>query len=206
MTNNFAADPEHACYTIWTIWAISWFFAAAWSSRAQSRANIVQQLPYRLLTIAGFVLLFAVRTNRYHGPSRLWTLPISAGWAMVLLCVMGFGFAWWARIYLGQLWSAFVTRKADHRIVDSGPYGIVRHPIYTGIIAATIALALVKGTVIAIGGALLAAFGFWLKARLEEDFLREQLDADAYDAYRRRVPMLLPFGASLKGAAVFGLT
>ena len=142
----------------------------------------------------GFVLLFAVRTNRYHGPLRLWTLPISAGWAMVLLCAMGFGFAWWARLHLGQLWSAFVTRKADHRIVDTGPYGIVRHPIYTGIIAAAIALALVKGTVIAFAGALLAAFGFWVKARLEEGFLSEQLGAEAYDSYRRRVPMLVPFG------------
>ncbi len=113
---------------------------------------------------------------------------------MVLLCAAGFGFAWWARIHLGQLWSAFVTRKADHRIVDTGPYGIVRHPIYTGIILAAIALAIVKGTLIAIGGALLAAFGFWVKARLEEGFLREQLGAEAYDAYRRRVPMLVPFG------------
>jgi protein-S-isoprenylcysteine O-methyltransferase Ste14 len=173
---------------------VSWFLAAAWSSRAQSRASIAQQLPYRLLTISGFILLFAVRTNRHHGPLRLWTLPISAGWAMVLLCAMGFGFAWWARLHLGQLWSAFVTRKADHRIVDTGPYGIVRHPIYTGIIAAAIALALVKGTVIAMGGALLAVFGFWVKARLEEGFLREQLDAEVYDAYRRRVPMLVPFG------------
>jgi len=194
MTNAFATDPERACYVIWTVWAVSWFLAAAWSSRAQSRASIAQQLPYRTLTIAGFVLLFAVRTNRYHAPLRLWTLPISAGWAMVLLCAMGFGFAWWARLHLGQLWSAFVTRKADHRIVDTGPYGIVRHPIYTGIIAAALALALVKGTVISVAGALLAAFGFWVKARLEEGFLREQLGAEAYDAYRRRVPMLVPFG------------
>jgi protein-S-isoprenylcysteine O-methyltransferase Ste14 len=194
MTNAFATDPERACYAIWIVWALSWFLAAAWSSRAQSRASIAQQLPYRLLTISGFVLLFAVRTNRYHGPLRLWTLPISAGWAMVLLCAMGFGFAWWARLHLGQLWSAFVTRKADHRIVDTGPYGIVRHPIYTGIIAAAIALALVKGTVIPMGGALLAVFGFWVKARLEEGFLCEQLGAEVYDAYRRRVPMLVPFG------------
>ncbi len=194
MTSAFATDPERACYAIWTVWAVSWFLAAAWSSRAQSRASIAQQLPYRLLTMAGFVLLFAVRTNRYHGPLRLWTLPISAGWAMVLLCAMGFGFAWWARLHLGQLWSAFVTRKADHRIVDTGPYHIVRHPIYTGIVAAAIALALIKGTVIALAGALLAAFGFWVKARLEEGFLREQLGAEAYDAYRRRVPMLVPFG------------
>ena len=70
----------------------------------------------------------------------------------------------------------------------------MRHPIYTGIILAAIALAILKGTLIAIAGALLAAFGFWVKARLEEGFLREELGAEAYDAYRRRVPMLVPFG------------
>src|SRR5450432_3399825 len=112
---------------------------------------------------------------------------------MAFLCIIGFGFAWWARIHLGQLWSAFVTRKADHRIIDTGPYGIVRHPIYTGIILAAIAMAIVKGTVIAIAGALLATLGFWVKARLEEGFLREQLGAEEYDSYSRRVPMLVPF-------------
>ena len=55
MTNAFATDPERACYAIWTVWAVSWFLAAGWSSRAQSRASIAQQLPYRLLTIVGFV-------------------------------------------------------------------------------------------------------------------------------------------------------
>ncbi len=187
-------DPESACYAVWIAWALSWWLAAIWSSRAESRLSMTEQLLYRFFNIAGFVLLFAVQTRRYRGPWHLWFLPTGAGWVMALLCVTGFAFAWWARIHLGQLWSAFVTRKADHHIIDTGPYGIVRHPIYTGIILAAVALAIVKGTLFAIAGALLAAFGFWLKARLEERFLREQLGAEAYDSYRRRVPMLLPFG------------
>ena len=193
MTGTLATNPESACYTIWIAWAVSWWLAVVWSSRAESRAGVAQQLPYRLLTLAGFILLFAVQTRRYRGPLRLWTLPESAGWVMAFLCIIGFGFAWWSRIHLGQLWSAFVTRKADHRIIDTGPYGIVRHPIYTGIILAAIAMAIVKGTVIAIAGALLATLGFWVKARLEEGFLREQLGAEEYDSYSRRVPMLVPF-------------
>jgi protein-S-isoprenylcysteine O-methyltransferase Ste14 len=189
-----ATDPESACYVIWAAWALSWWLAALWSSRAESRASVAEQVPYRLLNISGFVLLFAVQTRRYHGPLRLWTLPTSAGWAMATLCLVGFAFAWWARIHLGRLWSAFVTRKADHHIIDTGPYGMVRHPIYTGIILAAFALAIEKGTVFALAGALLSSLGFWIKARLEEGFLREQLGAHVYDTYRRRVPMLLPFG------------
>lgn len=195
MTSLFATDPERACYAIWIAWALSRWAAAIWSSRAASRASVAEQLPYRLLTIAGFFLLFGANTRRgYHGPLRLWSLPTGAAWVMAALCIAGFAFAWWARLHLGRLWSAFVTRKADHRIIDTGPYGIVRHPIYAGIILAALALAIVKDTVYAVAGALLATLGFWIKARLEEGFLREQLGADAYDAYRRRVPMLLPFG------------
>jgi protein-S-isoprenylcysteine O-methyltransferase Ste14 len=112
---------------------------------------------------------------------------------MAALCFAGFAFCWWARIHLGRLWSAFVTLKSDHRIVDTGPYGIVRHPIYTGIILATVALAVVKGTAYAAAGALLVIIGFWVKARFEEGFLRKQLGAETYDDYCRRVPMLILF-------------
>ena len=65
--------------------------------------------------------------------------------------------------------------------------------IYTGIILATVALAVVKGTAYAAAGALLVIIGFWIKARLEEGFLRKQLGAETYDDYCRRVPMLIPF-------------
>jgi len=79
-------------------------------------------------------------------------------------------------------------------VVDRGPYGIVRHPIYTGILLSVFATAAVKGTVLGLAGAAIITLGIWMKARLEERWLREQLGADAYDSYRRRVPMLLPFG------------
>jgi protein-S-isoprenylcysteine O-methyltransferase Ste14 len=186
------SDPANACYALWIVWAGSWWLASGWSSRAQTRAGIARQLPYRLLTLAGFLLLFAINTRGSHVSLRLWRLPQIGRWCTVGLCVIGFAFAWWARLHLGKLWSAFVTRKADHHIIETGPYGIVRHPIYTGIILAALASAVLKGTLYAIAGALLVTIGFWIKARLEEHFLRQQLGAAAYDAYRGRVPMLLP--------------
>ncbi len=111
---------------------------------------------------------------------------------MVALGVVGFLFAWWARIHLGALWSGSITRKADHRIVDTGPYGIVRHPIYTGLIAAALALAVVKATPVGIAGLALMTVGYWLKGKTEENFLRSELGPEDYDAYRKRVPMLIP--------------
>jgi protein-S-isoprenylcysteine O-methyltransferase Ste14 len=73
------------------------------------------------------------------------------------LIVVGILFAWWARVHLGKLWSGGVERMADHRVVDSGPYAIVRHPIYTGLIAAALATAVIRATPWALlGGALFA--------------------------------------------------
>ena len=60
--------------------------------------------------------------------------------------------------------------------------------------AGTLATAVAEATWPALAGGALIALGLWLKARLEEQFLRQELGAEAYDSYRRRVPMLLPFG------------
>jgi protein-S-isoprenylcysteine O-methyltransferase Ste14 len=94
---------------------------------------------------------------------------------------------------LGRLWSGFVSRKEGHRVVDTGPYRLVRHPIYTGIDAASFAVLVVKASPLALAGFVLVVWGYWLKARIEERFLREELGSEAYDAYARRVPMLVPF-------------
>jgi protein-S-isoprenylcysteine O-methyltransferase Ste14 len=199
--------PEAAIYVVWMIWAVSWLIAAIWSSRAASRPGFGAELGYRVLAIVGFVLIFLTGPRPYgHGrlhvltarldPSLvrpLWATPEAVGWAMVGLAIVGFAFAWWARIHLGALWSGSITRKADHRIVDTGPYGIVRHPIYTGLIAAAVAMVVVKASWAALAGLVIMTFGYWLKAKVEEGFLRRELGAEGYDAYRKRVPMLVPF-------------
>jgi protein-S-isoprenylcysteine O-methyltransferase Ste14 len=104
-------------------------------------------------------------------------------------------FAWWARLHIGRLWSSSVTRKSGHHIVDTGPYRLVRHPIYSGVSLSAIATAAIRGTAQGVLGAGLLILGFYVKARLEERFLRDEL-GPAYDAYACRVAMLVPFLAS----------
>ena len=112
---------------------------------------------------------------------------------MVAVEAGGLAFTWWARLHLGTLWSARVTRKDDHRIIETGPYGIVRHPIYTGIIAGLIATVVAFPGPINIAGVALLIVSFVLKGKLEERFLKGELGAQSYEAYQRRVPMLVPF-------------
>jgi protein-S-isoprenylcysteine O-methyltransferase Ste14 len=189
-----AMTPERAILVVWSLWLASWIAAAFWSDRAQRRPLIRQEALYRTLTLCGAVLLFAgFGRHRFLG-SRLWDLDRTADWLLAAITLCGLLFTWWARLHLGRLWSSSVTRKPAHHVVDTGPYAIVRHPIYTGLIAASFATAVSRGAAATLAGAVLLTLGFVIKARLEERFLREELGPDAYDAYRRRVSMLIPFG------------
>jgi len=177
---------------MWLAWWVSWLVAAAWSDRAVKRPPTRHQIIYRLLAGLGAVLLFGMYRHDLRVEMILWRTPIALAWALVAVVLASLLFTWWARIHLGRLWSSGVTRKADHHVVDTGPYGIVRHPIYTGIILASLATAAMRGTTLAWLGACVMTTGWVIKARLEEEFLREQLGAETYGKYARRVPMLVP--------------
>lgn len=193
--------PPYFIYAPWILWFASWILAAGWASTTVNRPALAREAAYRVFQIAGFVCLLTfseARPGGRQGPfdtlfTPLWPTPDALGWAMIVLAVGGFAFCWWARLHLGRLWSASVTRKEDHRVVDSGPYAVVRHPIYTGLLIAAIATAVIKATPVAFAGAVLLTIAFVVKGRLEENFLREELGREAYDAYRKRVPMLVPF-------------
>lgn len=181
-----------ATTVLWAAWVISWWAAAFWRDRAVKRPTIAAEILHRVFVIAGAVLMF---NFFWPGTSTwmAWTAGPVLQWAMVLLVAAGLLFTWWARVTLGRLWSSSITRKAAHHVVDTGPYAIVRHPIYTGVILAEIATAVQGGSVQALAGAAIMSVGWYIKARMEESFLRVELDRDAYDAYARRVPMLVPF-------------
>ena len=179
---------------IWIGWIASWVAAALWSAPTVKRAERLatrrwDMWAYRAAILAGTILLWYA--SRPHGREpRLWFVGDYGGLALAGVTFLGLVFTWWARIHLGRLWSGVITRKQGHRVVDTGPYGLVRHPIYTGLIVALWATGIAQGRASGIAGAALLTFGFWLKARAEERFLIEELGPDAYGAYRRRVPML----------------
>ncbi len=183
-------DPRNAMGLLWALWALSWIGAAFWSSRAQARAGFATEATYRLPLILGYAALFSPFWLRM-APLIDW--PRSVGWLIDLVAVGGFAICWWARIHLGSLWSGSITRKEDHKIIDTGPYAYVRHPIYTGILIAGFAAALIEARWIAALGAAVVTIGFYQKARFEEGFLRKELGEETYNSYAARVPMLIPF-------------
>jgi protein-S-isoprenylcysteine O-methyltransferase Ste14 len=186
--------PERVLQGIWIVWWVTWWAAALWSDRAAEQPARSRQIGYRICAGAGVLLLFGLYRHDVRQELILWKTPTAFAWAMVMLALIGLLFTWWARLHLGRLWSANVGRKAHHHVVDTGPYAIVRHPIYTGIIVASTATAALRGTALAWLGVAVMTLGWVIKARMEEKFLRDQLGAAAYDDYARRVPMLSPIG------------
>lgn len=183
--------PVTAAFHVWNVWIVTWVIAAIWSSRAAKRPLFGQGALHWIVTIAGF----GIMSNGYEflPPMGYWPPAAPLAWMFVGLVALGFVFTWWARLYLGTLWSASVTIKPDHKVVDTGPYALVRHPIYTGMIFAAAMTAAAIGSGTAFLGAAIMALGLWIKARLEERFIRQELGAETYDSYRARVPMLVPF-------------
>jgi protein-S-isoprenylcysteine O-methyltransferase Ste14 len=184
--------PGVAIIILWAAFAVSWLVAAWWNNTAEKHAGMRAEMPYRIVLLVGGII-FAIPAHHYYGPLRLWFVTQTEAWICVGLIALGFAFSWWARVHLGALWSGQITRKTDHRVIDTGPYSLVRHPIYTGILIAVAATAGAKGTVYGIVGALTITLGLWIKARLEESWLAQELDQGAYAGYRQRVSMLVPW-------------
>jgi len=187
-----------ALYIVWSLWLASWAIAARWAGRTVARPDADREWRYRRFTFPGWILLLSYPVPGlpfvdYSAWQPWWRLPAEAEWAMVALAAAGCGFAWWARIYLGRLWSAALTRKEGHRIIEDGPYALVRHPIYTSLYIAALATFVIRACPAVALGLGLFLIGYWVKASEEERFLAAELGPQAYEKYRQRVPMLLPF-------------
>jgi protein-S-isoprenylcysteine O-methyltransferase Ste14 len=185
-------QPNQVLEIIWIGWLMSWVAASFWSDRPRKRAAKLETWNYRAAMIAGGILLVPL-TGWLLGEKPIWEINHAGVYALAALMLAGLSLTWWARIYLGPLWSSVISRKEDHKIIDTGPYAFVRHPIYSGLIIALVATAAAEGRLTALFGAALIILGVWLKARTEERFLLTELGPESYDAYRRRVPMLIPF-------------
>jgi protein-S-isoprenylcysteine O-methyltransferase Ste14 len=169
-------------------WAAFWIYwlVAAFSTK-RGRVPWSRELGIRAAILVLVILLIRLRAFRGHG---LNSDPWRAGLGLVLFAA-GLAFAVWARLHLGRNWGTPMSQKNDPELVTSGPYRLVRHPIYTGILLAGIgtAVALSWAWLIAVA---LAGLYFGYSAIVEERNLTEQFP-DSYPAYRHSTKMMVPY-------------
>jgi protein-S-isoprenylcysteine O-methyltransferase Ste14 len=179
---------------MWLSWALYWWARSRGVKSDVRRETAASRLSYLILVVLAFTLLWGPDARIPVLDARFLPvegLPIFAALGAIV-CLMGLLFTAWAREHLGRNWSATVTLKKDHELITTGPYGWVRHPIYTGLLLAALGQAVARGQwtgLIAVGILLVA---FWRKSRLEEIWIRDQFGS-VYEAYGRRVSALIPF-------------
>lgn len=179
--------------TVWWAWIIFWFVFSRNVKATVRRQAVLPRLVDAALLICVFVLLWAQRLpvpglmQRFL-PGTQWQLWVPLG---AVLTLVGLLFTVWARVRLGRNWSGVITVKADHELVTGGPYGLVRHPIYSGLALAIIGTALAIGQWRGVLAIALAFIVFVERMIVEERFMRQQFGA-AYDDYALRVRAFVP--------------
>lgn len=179
--------------TVWLTWCVAWVvFSRNVKDTVRRQATLPRLLNTALLFCA-FLLLWPVPlampalTARFL-PRSQWQFWVPVGAALTLV---GLLFTVWARVYLGRNWSGVAAVKADHELVTGGPYALVRHPIYTGLLLAVVGTALATGEWRAALSVVLALIAIVHRIIVEEGFMRQQFGA-AYADYALRVRALLP--------------
>jgi protein-S-isoprenylcysteine O-methyltransferase Ste14 len=176
---------------MWGGWLIVWNVMAwrvkeaAQRESAGSRFTHVAPLLVAAYLLAGRVPLPPL--NERFAPLSLWLAVLGAA-----LTFAGLAFAIWARFIIAGNWSGYVELKQDHELILDGPYALVRHPIYTGLLLAFAGSALAVGEWRGVLAVAIAAASFWRKLRFEEAIMRREF-GDAYSQYAARVPALIPF-------------
>jgi protein-S-isoprenylcysteine O-methyltransferase Ste14 len=169
-------------------WAVFWVY---WLSIAftAKRSHVTWSRELRIRVVVLVLIILLVRSGAFHH-GRLDSNPWRAGLG-ILLFALGLGFAIWARRHIGRNWGTPMSQKDKPELVTSGPYRLVRHPIYSGLLLAGIgtALAIDWTWLIAV---FLAGVYFVYSATIEERYLTEQFPV-AYPTYQRATKMLVPF-------------
>lgn len=172
----------------WLLWLAYWIHASAEAKRTVCResrwSRTLQSVP--LIVGCGLIVwpsaVDSAASPAFFGPTQ---------WAGLAIVIAGLAFSVWGRLHLGTNWSVSVTLKDTHELIRTGPYALVRHPIYTGCLAAIAGSALVQARPIGVIGFALIFASLAYKVRVEERWLSGNF-GESYHAYRRVVRALVP--------------
>ena len=178
---------------LWLVWIAYWRISAADVKPTQRHESPGSRAAHLLPLLIAAVLLW-IRGDAEDGWlfQRFVTRSVPLFWIGTAITAAGLGFSAWARVHLGRNWSATVTVKRDHELIRTGPYAIVRHPIYTGVLFGFIGTALAIGQWRGVLATVIVFAAFWRKLRLEERWMSETF-GEEYRQYRARTRALIPF-------------
>jgi protein-S-isoprenylcysteine O-methyltransferase Ste14 len=176
----------------WGFFVLAGLIASALSTKSvkerQSRAGRMATLG---LTVVTFSLLAGI-INLYGLNTRI--LPDTPALRIIgdVVTFAGLVTAIWARFSLGGNWSATITFKEGHELIERGPYRFVRHPMYTGVLLMILGTAVFAGRISGFAALVIFFFTILQKFQQEEALLMKHFP-DAYRQYMSRTKALVPF-------------
>jgi protein-S-isoprenylcysteine O-methyltransferase Ste14 len=174
---------------LWIATAIVWVALAFGNKRTVARRGLTGLIPVAAVAV---IVLTPTSLRRGGLLHQLWASSAILWVIALLLVASGSAFAIWARLTIGRNWSSTVTLKQDHELVRRGPYSIVRHPIYTGLLSMSVGTMVLTGLVESVGVVAVGIFYVVIKVRDEERLMSETFPAQ-YPEYRRTVKSIIPF-------------
>jgi protein-S-isoprenylcysteine O-methyltransferase Ste14 len=180
---------------LWILFGLYWLVSAFKRKKTKQRESWGQRLLYVLPLAVAFWLLSRPEAHFGLLGARLVPASLATEWSGVLLTAAGVAVAFWARWHLGANWSGTVTLKEGHELIRTGPYGTIRHPIYTGILLALFGTAVAAGEVRGLLAVAMAWVSFYCKARREESFLTQEF-GEKFGAHAKQTGMFLPKNVS----------
>jgi len=177
---------------MWLCWVVYWWLASRRVKPTERHEPVGSRLLHVLPLLFAVWLLLGERAPGSLLNERLFPWAPWEFWVAAFITAVGLLFTVWARVHLGRNWSGTVTIKRDHELIATGPYALVRHPIYTGLLVAFVGSALARGEWRGVLAVIVVWAALWRKLRLEERWMVERF-GEQYIAYRRRVPALVPF-------------
>ena len=177
---------------VWIAFLIYWQIKAVHTKNTQRLEPAGSRILRALTFLVVIVLLSTTRIPLRWLYRPLWRPGLWPFWLGAVLTVCGLLFAVWAREHLGRNWSRSVTIKQDHELITTGPYAVLRHPIYTGILAGFLGVAIAISQVRGFVALALVFLVFRIKLGMEEQWMHSQF-GETYATYVRRTAALVPY-------------
>ncbi len=120
-----------------------------------------------------------------------WCEPLAK--AGIIMIVAGLWFRYYAIRYLGKYFTGVVTVLEDHKVVDTGPYKLIRHPSYLGSFVMALGISAIFQSLAGLAICMFLFFPVYMfRIRVEELALREGL-GEAYDTYCQKTWRMIPY-------------
>ena len=189
--NLWSTTPQSLVTTGWIAVGLLLLVWALGTKREAYKESLASRLPH-LVAMAVCIALIFDQSLPVGPMNRVWLM--ASPWLVtvaLVLCLGGWAVVIWARAVLAGNWSAAVMLKQGHELVRSGPYAVVRHPIYTGGLLALTGTALIDGRIRSAVGVILLAGLLKEKSESEERLLHHAFGAE-YARYCKTTGALIP--------------